>query len=150
MAEMPPARMAARTKRQKYATPPRSSTESRGGSAETKIKTLPAKKTKSTSSWSRLTQPAVCSDHGEKTGVADVDGQLPEIGEVDGAGNLLRSKAVVKVRAQTGREGYSGEQGKDQIDGIDPNHTGPVAQDKLKSLGKKVGQRALHLKLWLP
>jgi hypothetical protein len=55
---------------------------------------------------------------------------------------------VVKVRAQTGRERYSGKQGKEQIDGVDPHHARPVAQGKLKSLSKKVGERALLAQWW--
>jgi hypothetical protein len=54
---------------------------------------------------------------------------------------------MVKVTAETGREWYRGKQSKDQIDGIHPHDTRPVAQDKLKSLGKEVGERALAAKL---
>jgi hypothetical protein len=77
--------------------------------------------------------------HGEKAGVPDVEGQLPEVGDVDSAGDLLRSKAMVKERAQTDRERYSGKQSEEQIDGVRPHDTRPVAQSKLKSLDKKVG-----------
>ena len=71
-----------------------------------------------------------------------------EGGDVDGAGNLLRGEAVVKVGAQTGRERHSGKQSKEQIDGVDPHHARPVAQDKLKSLSQKVGERALSAQWW--
>lgn len=57
-------------------------------------------------------------DHGEKAGVADVEGQLDDGGKVDRPGNFLRRKAVVKVRAQTGRERYRGKESEDQIDGV--------------------------------
>ncbi len=54
-------------------------------------------------------------DHGEKTGVSDVERQLGDGGKVDRTGNLLRREAMVEVRAQASRERYSGKQGKDRL-----------------------------------
>ena len=58
---------------------------------------------------------------GIKLVLAEVDEQLAQISDVDGAGNPLRGQAVVQVRGQPGRERYAGEQGKSKIDRVSPN-----------------------------
>ena len=64
----------------------------------------------------------MCDRDGRKLVVAEVDHQLLEIGDVEGAGDLLRGQAVVEVRGQPGGKRYAGQQAKDQIDGVSPNH----------------------------
>jgi hypothetical protein len=67
-------------------------------------------------------------DHGGKTGVAKVNPKFHERCQVEGAGDFLRRECVVKVGGKSGRERYSSKQTEDQIDGVDPNHTRPIAQ----------------------
>ena len=75
----------------------------------------------------------------DKAGLAKVHHQLVEISNVDGAGNSLRGEAVIQVRGQSGRERYTGEQAKNKIDRVGPDHARPIAQGQLKSLDKKIG-----------
>ena len=71
--------------------------------------------------------------------LVEVDEELAQISDVDGAGDPLRGQAVIEVRGQPGGERYAGEQAKTKIDRVNPNDKRPVAQGKLKSLGEKVG-----------